>query len=89
MQGLIQTKGVAHAHQGDARGAAKVRQHLSDELVKFCLVDHFSILPIRCQRGKTAPYHQLVSARDKPIRAATYGLRPTRSLGAVSVSAIG
>jgi hypothetical protein len=40
MQGLIQTKGVAHAQQGAARSAAEVRQHLSDESVKFCLVDH-------------------------------------------------
>jgi len=55
MQGLIQTKGVAHAHQGDARSAAKVRQHLSDELVNFCLVDHSSILPDSLSAGQKLP----------------------------------
>ena len=40
MERPVQPERVAHPHQGDARGAAQIAEHLSDELVELSFVDH-------------------------------------------------
>jgi hypothetical protein len=38
MERLVQTQGIAHAHQGNAHRAAEVTQHLPDKFMQFCFV---------------------------------------------------
>jgi hypothetical protein len=40
VQRLVEPERGADPHQCDARGAADIRQHLSDKLMQFRVVDH-------------------------------------------------
>jgi hypothetical protein len=54
MQSFIKSESVAHAHQGDARSAAEIRQHLTHKLMQFRFVNH-RFLPEIAARLPDAP----------------------------------
>jgi hypothetical protein len=46
VNGLIQAERIADPDQRYARRTAEIRQHLPDELMQLCVIDHFRFLPL-------------------------------------------